>query len=202
MLYKQKKALFANATGRVLDVGSGVGPTFKYLVDEASQEDNNNNSANRVTSVVSIEPNPFMQEELKRAAAAVKDKYDVTIIQKTIGQAIKDGDIENGTFDTVICNLVLCSIPEPEKILNEIQQLLKPGGKFLFIEHVVSKTGWSAFQSAINPLWNYIGDGCSLIRHTDETVANMSGWSSANITEIPRKKYIELRHVNGICIKE
>ncbi|KAM9985798.1 hypothetical protein ACTFIZ_002089 [Dictyostelium cf. discoideum] len=207
-LSRFKKELFSEAYGRVLDVGSGVGPTFKYLSndniqDEGSSDDNNNNNKKRspITQVVSIEPNPFMQQELIESANKVSNKFDVKILPKTIEQAYNDGDLENGSFDTVICNLVLCSIPDQDKVLQQIQNFLKPGGKFLFIEHVCSDkllNRW--FEHLINPLWSLIGDGCELDRITDEKIKHMTGWEKVSISQIKIKQ--PFKHIYGIAIKE
>ncbi|KAN0012386.1 hypothetical protein ACTFIU_007687 [Dictyostelium citrinum] len=201
-LSKFKKELFSEAYGRVLDVGSGVGPTFKYLnndnIHDSSIEDKKRPP---ITQVVSIEPNPFMQQELIESANKASSKFDIKILPKTIEQAYKDGDLENGTFDTVICNLVLCSIPDQDKVLIDIQNLLKPGGKFLFIEHVCSDkvlNRW--FEHLINPLWSLIGDGCELDRITDEKIKHMTGWEKVSISQIKIKQ--PFKHIYGIAIKE
>ncbi|KAN0040075.1 hypothetical protein ACTA71_011960 [Dictyostelium dimigraforme] len=198
-LSKFKKELFSEASGKVLDVGSGVGPTFKYLTNDNINDGDNKRPP--ITHVVSIEPNPFMQQELSEAANKASSKFEVTILAKTIEQAYKDGNLGNETFDTVICNLVLCSIPDQDKVLIDIQNLLKPGGKFLFIEHVSSDkvlNRW--FEHLINPLWSLIGDGCELDRITHEKIKNMSGWEKVSISQIKIKQ--PFKHIYGIAIKD
>ncbi|KAK5580484.1 hypothetical protein RB653_000502 [Dictyostelium firmibasis] len=198
-LSKFKKELFSEAHGRVLDVGSGVGPTFKYLNNDTNRDSDKKRPP--ITNVVSIEPNPFMQQQLIEAANKSSNKFDIKILPKTIEQAYKDGDLENETFDTVICNLVLCSIPDQDTVLVDIQNLLKPGGKFLFIEHVCSDkilNRW--FEHLINPLWSLIGDGCKLDRVTDEKIKHMAGWEKVSISQIKIKQ--PFKHIYGIAIKE
>ncbi|KAM9977338.1 hypothetical protein ACTFIR_011200 [Dictyostelium discoideum] len=200
-LSRFKKELFSEAYGRVLDVGSGVGPTFKYLNNDNVQQSSVDNKRSPITQVVSIEPNPFMQQELIESANKASHKFDIKILPKTIEQAYNDGDLENGTFDTIICNLVLCSIPDQDKVLIDIQNLLKPGGKFLFIEHVCSDkflNRW--FEHLINPLWSLIGDGCELDRITDEKIKHMTGWEKVSISQIKNKQ--PFKHIYGIAIKE
>ncbi|GAM23060.1 hypothetical protein SAMD00019534_062350, partial [Acytostelium subglobosum LB1] len=182
-----KREMFSHAHGKVLDVGSGVGPTFKFLDEERDKP---------ITEVVAIEPNPFMLDRLKEAAR--DHPYKVKVLNSTIAEALQNGELKNGTFDTVICNLVLCSIPNYQGILVEIQQLLRPGGKLLFIEHIVSENPIaSTIQNVLNPFWGMIGDGCNLTRETSKTITRMSGWKSVDISIIPEAHYISLTHVKG-----
>jgi ubiquinone/menaquinone biosynthesis C-methylase UbiE len=42
----------------------------------------------------------------------------------------------DASFDTVTGGYVHCTIPRPELAIAEIARVLKPGGRYLFIEHV------------------------------------------------------------------
>jgi ubiquinone/menaquinone biosynthesis C-methylase UbiE len=60
-----------------------------------------------------------------------------------IGAALLEGDAQalpfpdNG-FDTVVCALSLCSIPDNAKAIGEMARVLKPGGKLLLLDHISS----------------------------------------------------------------
>jgi ubiquinone/menaquinone biosynthesis C-methylase UbiE len=76
------------------------------------------------------------------------------------------------SFDTVVCTLTLCSIPDVVHALGEIHRVLKPGGQFLFLEHGLSPDARVArWQHRLNPIQNRIGGGCHLIRETVPLVA-------------------------------
>jgi ubiquinone/menaquinone biosynthesis C-methylase UbiE len=45
---------------------------------------------------------------------------------------------EDATFDTVVCTLALCSIPDDRAAIAEVFRVLRPGGRFVLIEHVRS----------------------------------------------------------------
>jgi ubiquinone/menaquinone biosynthesis C-methylase UbiE len=41
-------------------------------------------------------------------------------------------------FDTVICALSLCTIPDPARAIAEMRRVLTPGGRLLLLDHVGS----------------------------------------------------------------
>ena len=65
-------------------------------------------------------------------------------------------------MDAVISTQVLCSVADPAKVLREIQRVLKPGGRFLFVEHVAAAPGTSLrhWQRLARPVSALLGDGC------------------------------------------
>ena len=84
-----------------------------------------------------------------------------------------DGELpfDAGRFDTIVTTWTLCSIPEPEVALREMRRVLRPGGRYLFIEHGrADAEGTQRWQDRINPLWNRIADGCNINRKMDEIV--------------------------------
>lgn len=76
-----------------------------------------------------------------------------------------------GRFDCVITTWTLCSIPDPAAALREMHRVLKPGGRYAFIEHGRSpKPGIARWQDRLNPIWRRIADGCNMNRQMDELV--------------------------------
>jgi ubiquinone/menaquinone biosynthesis C-methylase UbiE len=56
---------------------------------------------------------------------------------------LRQGDVQqlefaDADFDTVVCTLGLCTIPEPRKAVAEAKRVLRPGGKLILLEHVRS----------------------------------------------------------------
>jgi glyoxylase-like metal-dependent hydrolase (beta-lactamase superfamily II) len=47
-------------------------------------------------------------------------------------------DFPDASFDTVICTLALCTIPDDRAAVSEAKRVLRPGGRFLLLEHVRS----------------------------------------------------------------
>ena len=85
----------------------------------------------------------------------------------------------NACFDSVVSTLVLCTV-NIQKSLQEVQRVLKPGGFFIFIEHIKPKGNLGTLAEGLNKLWPIMTQGCNLTRHTDEILKN-SGFTNLNI---------------------
>ncbi len=105
------------------------------------------------------------------------DKYALqkaaTLANKGIKLEMHRGVAENipfadAEFDAVVSTLTLCSVRSPRQAISEIQRVLTPGGKFVFIEHVLAKDSPGLFmaQTVLNPLQVLLADGCNLNRDT------------------------------------
>jgi ubiquinone/menaquinone biosynthesis C-methylase UbiE len=47
-------------------------------------------------------------------------------------------EFEDATFDTVVCTRSLCAIPDDRAAVAEVRRVLRPGGRFVLLEHVRS----------------------------------------------------------------
>jgi len=78
----------------------------------------------------------------------------------------------DNSFDAVVASLVLCSVREPDTALREIARVLKPGGRYLFLEHIRAPTGsalrWQ--QEVLHPLHAFCCNGCRLTRQQDRSI--------------------------------
>ncbi|KAH7922429.1 hypothetical protein BV22DRAFT_658399 [Leucogyrophana mollusca] len=165
-----------NAHGVVLDLGAGYGHAISYL------------NASRVTKYVAVEPNTHMHEELRRVAQAAgyTESSGSLLILSCGAEDIAAiltalGDLH--TVDTIISILTICSIPSPETTLKAlVNEVLKPGGQFLFYEHVLSPrpdVAW--WQRLWTPLWLVALDGCRLDRPAHLWVEAIGGWSEMSL---------------------
>ena len=79
--------------------------------------------------------------------------------------------MENDSFDFVVSTFTLCSIAEVEKAIGEIWRVLRPGGRFCFLEHGLSSDpSVASWQKPLNPLQQVLGDGCHLNRPMEQIV--------------------------------
>lgn len=144
---KVRSDLIRNATGKVLEIGSGTGINFPYY--------------EQAESVAAIEPNPQMSRLAVRRGRSAH--VPITLYEASAEEL----PFEDNTFDTVIATLVFCTIPNPAAALKEIQRVSKNDAKILFFEHVrMEQPALANLQHLLNPLWEKIADGCQLDRDT------------------------------------
>ena len=78
---------------------------------------------------------------------------------------------EADQFDSVVCTWTLCSIPDAQAALGEMRRVLKPGGRYVFIEHGRSQNeGTARWQDRLNPIWLKLTGECNINRRIDEVV--------------------------------
>ncbi len=136
------------AEGDVLEIGIGSGHNLSHY--------------RGVSTVTGLDPAPELTTLARRRAAAID--AEVHILQAS-GEEIPADD---GQFDSIVCTWTLCSIPDVSQALREMWRVLKPGGRFYFIEHGLAPDPRVVrWQRAIEPLWKVIGGGCHLTRQPD-----------------------------------
>src|SRR5581483_7894264 len=92
---------------------------------------------------------------------------------------------EDASFDCAVSTLVLCTVTDPERALEEIRRVLKPGGKLLFIEHVRADDEHLArWQDRLHGPWRWFGHGCNCNRPTLEMIKS-SGFA---VSELERDR--------------
>jgi len=111
---------------------------------------------------IGVEPNPYMHDALKRRAAGQRIEAEFRL---ATAEAIAADD---SSVDVVLSTLVLCSVGDITRVLREIHRVLRPGGRFCFIEHVAAphQTWLRRCQRAMRPVWMWLGDGCQPDRDT------------------------------------
>ena len=118
---QRKKALFVELGGDVLAIGPGVGANLEYYPPGARWR--------------GIEPNRHAHPYLAREAARLGLSAEV---REGVAERLEADD---ESLDAVVSTLVLCSVEDLGESLREIRRVLKPGGKFVFIEHVAAAPG-------------------------------------------------------------
>ncbi|HET7269809.1 MAG TPA: methyltransferase domain-containing protein [Rubrobacter sp.] len=143
---ERRARLLKGARGAVLEIGGGTGANLPHYRD--------------VDRVTLAEPDPSMRKRLG-------PKLRVARVPVEISTAVAESlPFHNGSFDTVVSTLVLCTVPDQESALEEIGRVLRPGGRLLFIEHVRSSGATARWQDRIEPLWKRIFGGCHPNRDT------------------------------------
>jgi ubiquinone/menaquinone biosynthesis C-methylase UbiE len=108
----------AQASGKVLEIAIGTGRNLPHYRDDV-----------RLTG---IELSPAMLELARARARELGREVDLRVGD---AQALEFPD---QSFDTVVCTLSLCTIPDDRAAVAEVRRVLRPGGRFLLLEHVRS----------------------------------------------------------------
>lgn len=143
-----------------------------------------------------LEPSPYMRDYLHdKAENAVQDVH-------IIRGFAEDIPCPDNSFDAVVTTLVLCTVHDVEQSLSEIYRVLKPGGKFYFIEHVgASKDSWlRTLQNGISPFWKIMAEGCHPNRDTGEWIQK-SDFKDIELKRTRVKIPVVAPHIIGSAVK-
>lgn len=153
-LKKWRNGLLEQVSGEVLEVGAGTGANIGFYT-------------RNVTRLVLSEPDKHMRKRLQQQAQSNSLKNT-----RIIGGSAEKIESEDESFDCVVTTLVCCSVANLETSLKEFHRVLKPGGNFVFLEHVAAADGTSRrrWQNRINPLWKTFMGNCHLNRETEQAI--------------------------------
>ena len=141
-----RRRVIPAATGRVLEIGIGLG--FNLPLYGA-----------HVQQVIGLDPSP------KLLAMARKKLGDTGAAVELIEGSADAVPLEDRSVDSVVTTWTMCSIREVERALHEMRRVLKPEGRLLFVEHgLAPHSGVRWWQDRLTPLWKRIGGGCHLNR--------------------------------------
>jgi len=143
---ERRRRLLAGASGAVLEIGGGTGANLAYYRD--------------VDRVTVAEPDPFMRNRIGQKLADARVPVEIS---EAGAEALPFPD---GSFDTVVSTLVLCTVPDQDSALDESRRVLRPGGRLLFIEHVRAEGSTARWQDRLDPLWRRLFGGCRPNRDT------------------------------------
>ena len=142
----RRRRLLAGARGAVLEIGGGTGANLAHY--------------RNVDRVTIAEPDPFMRNR-------IGPKLDEARVPVEVSAAGAEAlPYPDGSFDTVVSTLVLCTVPDQEAALDEVRRVLRPGGRLLFIEHVRATGSAARWQDRLEPLWRRLLGGCHPNRDT------------------------------------
>jgi ubiquinone/menaquinone biosynthesis C-methylase UbiE len=123
----------SQAQGEVLEIAVGSGRNLPFYP--------------QAVSLTAIELSPQMLEPARPRAVALGREVDLRV-----GDA-QNLEFDGERFDTVVCTLALCTIPDPDQAVAEVRRVLRPGGQFRALEHVRSPAlPVRAVQRALDPL--------------------------------------------------
>lgn len=142
---EERRAALVAASGRVLEVGFGFGGSLPAYPS----------GTGGVGSVTGLDPHAGLLRRSGRRAGRVP--FPVRRVRGGAGRL----PFDSGSFDTVVSQFTLCSLPRPEACLREMARVMAPGGRLLFLEHGLSDDPRIARrQTRLAPIFRWLGDGC------------------------------------------
>src|SRR3990172_8879487 len=136
-LQQWRAELLRDLTGAVLEVGAGTGLNLPFYPPA-------------LTRLVLSEPDAHMRRKLSQKARAQNwGRAEV------LDASLEDLPIPDDAFDAVVGTLVLCSVARLDHALAQIRRVLKPRGRFVFLEHVAAedRPRRLRWQHRLEPLW-------------------------------------------------
>jgi len=141
---RQKTA--AALSGTVLEIGFGSALNLPHY-------------PRSVTRVLGVDPSGRARHIGRRRIAALHCPVDI------VGLTAETIDVEDATADSAIATFTICTIPGVERALGEVKRILKPGGRFHFLEHGrAPDRGVALWQDRLNGVQRAVAGGCNLNR--------------------------------------
>jgi ubiquinone/menaquinone biosynthesis C-methylase UbiE len=164
-----RRELLASATGEILEIGFGTGLNLPCYPDH-------------IRKITAIDPNPGMH----RKALSIIEQTGLDVDKRILGS--EELPFDRDTFDCVVSTFTLCSIAQVQRALAEIYRVLKPGGKFLLLEHGLSPDlKVCKWQHRLNRIQRLVGDNCHLDRNIKELVSQQP-FQSVEVSEFYLEK--------------
>ena len=178
-----KQALLGSLQGKVLEIGPGAGSNLCFYPKDIDW--------------IGVEPNPFMHQYIKEEA----DSQGLKNI-KLYKDSAEELPLEDNSIDSVVSTHVLCSVNNIDRSLQEIKRILKPGGSFIFLEHIAAEScTWERrIQDSIKPVWKVIFDNCHPNRTTWIALEN-AGFESVNYQQFRIPFPVVSPHIAGVLKK-
>ena len=149
-LRRHRKELLERSAGFTIEIGAGTGLNLAHYPDD-------------LDGLILAEPDAAMRRRLAKRSARSRPRA------RLVEAPAEQLPFPDGSFDTVVSTLVLCTVDAPDLALREIMRVLKPDGQLLFIEHVRSDSPRLArWQDRLANPWRRFARGCRCNRATSE----------------------------------
>ncbi len=178
----RKRTLLCHLAGTILELGPGTGVNLEYYPPGLHW--------------IGVEPNPFLHPKIRREAERLGTQ--IAILEATAEHL----PIRDESVDAVVSSLVLCSVQDLEAALREVRRILRPGGRYIFLEHVAAPagTGLRRLQGWIRPFSRVLADGCCPDRETWRALEG-AGFVSLSLEHFRIHVPIVSPHIAGVATK-
>lgn len=173
-----RREVLADASGVVLEIGVGPGYNFTFY--------------RNVTKVYALEPSKELVEIAKTRAEGLSFPIEF------LATGAEEIPLADASIDTVVSTWTLCSVSDPEKVLSEIKRVLRPGGKFLFVEHGASHSAFlHGIQRALTPITKHFTGNCHYDRKMEKLIKD-AGFTIEKMSH-PKEKSPLIYNYQGVA---
>lgn len=169
--------LLADLAGTVVEIGAGTGANVEHY-------------PSTIDRLVLTEPDPGMRirllDKVERRRLEAGGGPGSVEVRADGGASLPMGD---GEADVAVGTLVLCTVADPAAVLAEVHRVLRPGGRFVFLEHVAAedRPDRLRWQQRVDPVWHRVMGGCRLTRRTADTI-EAAGFELVEVTRESARK--------------
>ena len=179
-----RREILADVKEEVLEIGFGTGLNLSCYPEH-------------IKRIVTVDVNPRIDKLAQKRIQSSNITVDCRILN---GESLPMAD---NTFDSVVSTFTLCSIPNVEQAMAEVYRVIKPGGKFFFVEHGLSnEPKVRVWQNRLTPIQKAIVGGCHLNRNIKQIVENQFKTVSLKELYADNSPKITAYLYKGIAIKE
>ena len=179
-----RQEILADVKGKVLEIGFGTGLNLSYY-------------PKHIKTIIAVDINPKANKLAQKRIQSSNITVDCKVLN---GESLPMAD---NTFDSVVSSFTLCSIADVEQALAEIYRVMKPGGKFFFVEHGLSnEPKIQIWQNRLTPIQKAIVGGCHLNRNIRQIVENQFDTVSLKELYADNSPKIMAYLYKGIATKE
>ncbi len=156
-----RRDLVAGLEGEVLEIGAGTGHNLRWY-------------PSTVTRLVLTEPDPHMRAKLASKVADAAGRDGGPAVVEVVDRSSDDLAVPDASLDAVVATLVLCTVPDPAATLAEVRRVLRPGGRFVYLEHVAATDTPRdlRWQERFEPVWKRVAGNCHLTRTTERAIVD------------------------------
>ena len=139
-----RREALSEVDGEILEIGFGTGLNLEHYPEH-------------VHRLTAVDPGVGMSRLARNRIGQSPIDVDLRV------QTAEELPFKDGQFDCVVSTWTLCSIPDVQRALKEVFNVLKPGGRFVFLEHGSSdEPKIQRWQRRLNWIQKRVGDGCRL----------------------------------------
>ena len=149
---EERSTLLRKVHGSILEIGFGTGLNLPHYPVT-------------VSNLHAIDPVPLLPARVAARIAQAPFPVHLTYANAEVLP------FATARFDWAVSTFTLCTVPDPIAELLEIKRVLKPGGRYLFLENGRrERPSVARWQDRLNPVQNVVGCGCNLNRAIDRLV--------------------------------